>query len=371
MVSGRHLTRIIALFWLIAKLISYKLWMGDRLYPLVPVFEAANSIPVGVHAGLLAISLSLLSILLIFPASRVFMASLIIAEVLSCSLDVTRWQPWEYFYLFLLTVLLLRGRCRERLYFSVLLIICSTYIFSGLGKLNGGFLHEVWKTIILRKFAGIPPEYLRNEIVHYAGLLLPMTEIVLGLALFFLKKKKWPAGVLMAMHVFILLLLSPVGINYNPVVWPWNIAMICLLYYSSVNANLQQILIPKISFRRDYLLLIFWVLLPALSFGGYWGKYLSSGLYSGNHPALYICFKEGSVPDDIANADAFKGDSKLCNLGIKLSVHQWAITELGVPPYPEYFYYRWFKKAYENRYGSSNAIFIVMAYPYQDNETLP
>ena len=67
-------------------------------------------------------------------------------------------------------------------------LIISTYFFSGLHKLNGGFLYTVWEKMILIKFLDFNPIEIQNIFVHYSGLTLPIFEILAALGLLFAKK---------------------------------------------------------------------------------------------------------------------------------------------------------------------------------------
>ena len=83
--------------------------------------------------------------------------------------------------------------------------------------------------MILIRFCGFEANQIQNIVVHYAGLALPIFEILAALGLLFSKSKKLFALLLIGMHIFILIFLSPLGINYNSIVWPWNVLMILYL----------------------------------------------------------------------------------------------------------------------------------------------
>src|SRR6266404_7860670 len=99
-------TRLLCFFWLIAKAISCKVWLADRLFPIVPPFKFLF-VPSFVHLVLLIFSLSALLVLFIFPSKRFLQISVLIIEVLACLLDQNRWQPWEYQYIFIIIALVI------------------------------------------------------------------------------------------------------------------------------------------------------------------------------------------------------------------------------------------------------------------------
>src|ERR1019366_5120531 len=98
------ITRLICFFWLVAKAISWKVWLADRVFPIVPPFNFLF-VPSFIHLVLFIFSLSALLALFIFPSKRFLLISVIIIEVFSCLLDQNRWQPWEYQYIFIIIAL--------------------------------------------------------------------------------------------------------------------------------------------------------------------------------------------------------------------------------------------------------------------------
>ncbi|WP_318640509.1 hypothetical protein [Flavobacterium ardleyense] len=132
--------RITSAFWIFTKLFSYKVWHTDRLFPVIPPFEFLENIPNSVHLALFFIALSGIALVGIFPKSKVILVATTAVEFSSCLLDQSRWQPWEYQYLLTFIFFFFYNKNPKQFlnYFSFLII--ATYFFSGLHKLNGGFL---------------------------------------------------------------------------------------------------------------------------------------------------------------------------------------------------------------------------------------
>ena len=97
------LIRLTCLFWIASKLICWKLWLADRLFPLIPPFDFLR-LPANMHYVLFGFSLATLVLLMISPRKRSFQIAAIVIEVISCLLDQNRWQPWEYQYIFTLFI---------------------------------------------------------------------------------------------------------------------------------------------------------------------------------------------------------------------------------------------------------------------------
>ena len=62
-----------------------------------------------------------------------------------------------------------------------------------------------------------------------AGLCAAVVEMVADGLLLFGRAQRFAAFVLVAMHLFIRIVLGPLGHNYNREVWPWNVMMMGLL----------------------------------------------------------------------------------------------------------------------------------------------
>lgn len=347
------LPRITCFFWLIAKLVGWKVWLSSRLFPVIPPIEAFRA-PEAVHVSLLVISVICLASAIVIPNKKILLL-LLIAELFSCVLDQNRWQPWEYQYLFMLFIFIIYKNKAERIAASIACILIGTYFYSAASKFNGGFLFSVWDYTILRRYFKLSEGYTHNNVIHYAGYALPVIELACSLGLMFALTKKPAIYILTAMHVFILFLLGPIGLDYNKVIWPWNIAMIIFLWMifkHEINAKLLWKNTSK-------LVALFWILLPAMNFTDWWDNYLSSNLYSGNTPLMIICVNDGK--GNISEGKFFNKTNVpgICKDGYTLSIQSWALTEMNVPPYPEERIYRAIKKEWLNKYPSLNTTFYL------------
>ena len=355
--------RIIALFWLIAKLLSIKLWTGNRLYPVIPVHDFLNRLPLYFHNILFYISLAFLALAMLYTRKKILLAILLVGEILSCLLDVTRWQPWEYQYIFIVLLFVFSLSRPKHFYTGLLFLLSSIYIFSGLHKLNGGFLYSIWDNFILNDFFGMQHKTIARFQLHYIGLIIPLTEIIAGFLLMTNNYKKSAAIVLIATHIAILILLGPAGANYNSVVWPWNIAMMLLLYLLIFRAG-GTFRLRHLKSIPNAILILFWGVVPILSFAGYWDNYLSSSLYSGNLKNITICMDSVECNSKLQPYIEEGGKAGMCTGNYKIKVYDWAMDEINVPPYPEGWYYKKFMHHFKEDI-QEDANFIMYSYPYK------
>src|SRR5438067_2249856 len=260
-------------------ILSWRLWISSRQFPLVPVITNLPPVPFPLDYIWFALLLGLLLAICIRAQPRkLVIAFLVLASLLSL-LDQMRWQPWFYQYFFMLTALGFYAwkkpaakNNRVALDCCALLVVC-TYFWSGVQKLNASFIDEVWPdmTAPLLRFLpgglkGLPP---------VTGLIIPLLEICIALGLLTRRFRNASVILAIATHAVILALLIPTG--ENTVVWPWNIAMgffVLILFWQNKENIARRILIPTRGFHA--VVLILFGILPPLSLIGLWDSYLSS-----------------------------------------------------------------------------------------------
>jgi len=325
--DSRKVLRMICITWFITKIICYKLWFADRLFPLVPVHEILSSLPPLLHSSLFICSMACMVMLVFFPDKKIALL-LLLFELLSCCLDQNRWQPWEYQFIFMLLVYTFLKE-ENVIRFSWQLIIAGLYFFSGVSKLNSAFIHDIWQHLMLKRWLGIGPV---NIWVIRAGYSLPLVEMLAGAGLLVKKIRRLSILVLCCMHLLILVMLGPTGLNLNAVIWPWNLLMPVLLFYLFYDTSFY---LKPVYFRNVLLwpVLFCWWILPWFQFGGYWDKYLSSVLYSGGVEQLFIC--TGNPVAQKQLAPYFDSTFRIIPCSTSLSVYNWGIKEMRTVPYPE------------------------------------
>jgi len=332
-------TRIIILGWIAAKCISWKLWLKDRLLPLAPV-NSFTDWPSLMQDGLFAFSLLLLLVLLIKPQQQSFLILLFISEVFSCLGDQMRWQPWEYQYLFTILLCILFRANTKMLLTGLSLIIAGTYFYSGIGKLNEGYLVLTWDRLILEKALKINLAWRQNWWVYHSGYITALLEVLMAIGLFFKPTQKIAAWGTIGMHLFVLYVIGPWGVDYNSVIWPWNIVMILLLILIFVRPK-EKAVDLRLGFTGWNLpVAVAWLIMPALNYLGWWDNYLSCRLYSGHLPHMALCVRNPSSQPSLTPYYSKYDSYQVCNGDAMVNLQVWSLKELGVPPYPEMRVYK-------------------------------
>ncbi|HTI59830.1 MAG TPA: hypothetical protein VL525_12470 [Mucilaginibacter sp.] len=350
--SNDLLLKITCLFWLFAKLLSWRIWTTNRLLPVVPLFKILDGVPAVVHTAVFLLSLGLI-LLAFFKPGRTALLALLFVEIFSCVLDINRLLPWEYQYVFTILIFLLNFKRTGYIPACIAFVLVSTYFYGGACKLNEDFVRTVWNILILKFFLKIPVHVITQSWVHYSGYLLGVIELLAGVGLLFRKTQVWSAIVLITMHIFILLLFSPFGYRGYRVLWPWNTSMIVFLYVIFLRGKERVLAVRPLLQGMNGLVLVFWGFLPALSFIGYWDYNLSSALFAANIPKMTIC-----VADTVACKPLqrfFNRNSKVgaCRGQAKADIQAWAIAETGVSAYPQVWVYKRIQEKLEKQYPSA------------------
>jgi hypothetical protein len=311
----------VCLGFIASLLLSPKLWLSGRFYPLTPVAAFLSAIPPPFDYIIYATLLLLLVRVAAASHPAKWIAVFVAVAAVYAMFDQSRWQPWFYQYLFMLVAIGLRARnaCR--------LIIVSIYFWSGLQKFNSGFLFDTFPWM-LQPFGALPPAFA------YAA---PISEAAVAIGLLTRRFRNLAVIAALGMHAFILACIGPFGHNSNRVVWPWNIAMsacVVLLFWRTPWLTVRDIVWGSPAPMQRLVLLLF-TILPAFSFAGLWDSYPSFSLYSGNQNQAAI-YMDDAVADRLPTriqevVSVFESASQVDSLDIE----EWSYAELNVPPYAE------------------------------------
>jgi len=336
-----HLVKItVAAAMAAGMLLSLKLWLTERHYPHVPVWDGLPIIPPPWDRVVFGGLLLLLGLTAVLPRARWPLLAFVTVAGLWSLWDQSRWQPWFYQYLFMLAALGVAAsddpEHREAGLNACRFILAATYIWSGLQKVNFHFATDTYPWLmepILKRL----PEGLRGWAAAQ-GWKAAFLECGLGIGLLIWPLRLVAVALLVLMHATILFCLSPWwGHDWNSVVWPWNIAMMALNLMLFVNT--PKVMPWHIIWPRRFLLarvtLVLFGIMPLFNFFGYWDSYLSAALYSGNTLDARVYLNSDDIIEKLPPEVRAKHLS-----GNELDLFGWAIDEMNVPPYPARRVYR-------------------------------
>lgn len=270
----------------VGMLMSAPLWINSRNFPVLPIVPGFPVLPSPWDKGLFGLMLlSLVAACWFYRAAAGFF---LVASLFAYFEDQNRGQPWFYMYGVMLLFSLLRAptaiaACR--------CAISVAYIWSGIQKFNSNF------------FGGIPDFFVAGAahwhlpsvmitLLRWSIASAPFVEIGIGLALWVRRMRPFAIAAVLLLHLGALLFLGPLGRNYNFIIWPWNVAMIALVWalFGRVrwraNITKQQDVSIKQTFldvRRSKfaaVVLALYTFLPGLSYFGRWDSDFSFTLYA-------------------------------------------------------------------------------------------
>jgi hypothetical protein len=360
--------KALSVFFLAGIAFSFPLWTSDRFFPVVPLLVQIRD--AGFPLEFFFLLTLLVSLLVsIFSTRKSILFLIMLSATVLMVYDQMRWQPWVYLYLLIIAAFLLAPRAgdgKSILINYLQIILTGVYFWSGIHKINPGFIDHTYRDI-LTHLLHIPNQNI-SKLLLFSGYVIPVIEIVIGIALWFPHFRDKAVAMAVGSHIFILLFLSPLGINGNSVVYPWNLAMIAFVILLFRNEKNQIGLWPAALRQKIclvYFTILIWVL-PATNFFGLWDDYLSFSLYSDKASEYYIAIEENETAKIDGRLKRFFVHLPGITGGRLIDVNAWAMNDLGVPFYPER---RVFKKIAaifcEKGIEKGKIIFLEFKHPFQ------
>jgi len=328
---------VLALGLLFSILFSHNLWAGQRWFPTCAFIEGFYIGPPYDYV-LLGVEIVLLLLLLIAPQTRLYIFLILVLHTFWILLDQNRLQPWFFIYTAMLLVLFFYNwridNVNNYYSFFIILQLClaAVYVYSGLQKLNPGFIEETYPWFIK------PLKVIFSErqmiALNKTGYFIPFYEIALGILLLIKPIRYIAIPMAICLHLAIIFLMGPFGNNYNSVVWPWNIVMILLVLLLFSGKTTERYFAISHLFQVPVfyvIIIVFWVM-PAFNLFNRWETYLSFSLYSGNNHNGKIILNDKAyekLPFYIKHYVYDESDLHM------LYPKSWCINELNAPMYPE------------------------------------
>ncbi len=319
-------------------LISFQLWLTNRNYPLAPVFDGFPVFHGAVEYLFAVMLLSFPLFILIFRNSPFFTYALITLFIFMVLGDQNRLQPYLYQMLLMLLCIAVFSakKFHRKNAFAIQcirIILFGTYFWAGIHKINHHFIDRMYP-FVAGNLLNLPVHFFEINYLKYFILVIPLSEILIALGLLFNRTRNSSVILLVFMHFAIILFLSPLGLNWNKIVIPWNLTLIglnILVFWNAGKISLSRWLLPQGSFTKGLVMLLVFIM-PVFNFWGKWDHYLSASLYSFKvpYPKLYV--DQNLLPDlppYIGQYLRKEGNA------VFIDITYWSIGELKVMPYPE------------------------------------
>ena len=323
--------------WLLF-LSTWRLWTPQTVFPQVPLFGWACHLPPSADwLGLLALGLFLVGV--VFAPSLRWQQAALVGMALSifwlAALDQLRWQASAYHFT-ILRLMLAPLPARE-VWAWVRALTVSIYLYSGWSKLDLTFAETQGRKMLdqLASFVGLTLEGWPAWLLILLALLLPLAEILVGLGLLLPKLRRAALIASLLMHVMLLLVLGPWGLNHSGGVILWNLFFLWqnpLLFTRSAAPPTSAPSFPllTIPLRLLFSLVLFLPLLEPWSLCDTWAAW---ALYAPRPDRLELYLHE----DDVAHLPplAQRLTIPASNHYRRLLLDRWTLLELNVPLYPE------------------------------------
>ncbi|RZJ68185.1 MAG: hypothetical protein EOO50_01850 [Flavobacterium sp.] len=314
LIIARYFTAVCILVTLF---ISYRLWLPDESFPLIPAIDALPVLP----ASISKIALVLLAFSLL-PFS--FKPDMLLFVAIAClfgvliQTDINRLQPTYYIFL----LILLCQVSRKHPQTLMILLFAGIYFWSGTHKFNAYFL-EKWLGGLDKRIPFVPREF--RIAFTYA---VPFIEAAAGLMLLRLKTRRFASIVLVVMHLIIIATLVKETGGYNVI--PLNFLMISILLLVIYRSDVS--IFYGFDFKKGAILATAW-LLPTLNLFGWYDHFLSFSIMSGKPVYAAIYFNDKKIIEKLPTEAKPFLRQKDGQDYILLS--EWAGTNKKIMIYPE------------------------------------
>lgn len=345
--------RIVSLSLLCQVGISRVAWMpGVRGFPRSPLLTGIDPWWLEM-AGILVLCLGMLLILW-KPQKQAGTLLLLAGLAMLVLTDVNRLQPWVFVFAVMLAGILaldltskhekppqtgpaVRGQNGCRKLGIVRMVIACTWFWSGIMKLNPAFAGDYFPGL-MEPF-GLGEWALAHPAAAYAA---GSVEVLAGAMFVFRRTQKLGLVAGLPVHGFVLASLGPWGLNWNEVVWPWNLAFMALAVLSiSPEREFQQgnpkpalAGFFKLKFMPEWGTILLVGILPLLNLFGHWDHFLSHSYYSGRAPTATFYFHPDdrfSIPESARPyVLQIEGEAEFL-----IPLELWALGEMKIPGYPE------------------------------------
>lgn len=324
--------------------VTWRLWTPQTIYPQVPVLQRLCSAPGWLDW--LALTGTLVGLIALAVSNRPFIARIacsitMLSLVVLFSLDQHRFQPWAYeLWLFCGVWLCCRDPWRMVL---MRWLLISIYFYSAMGKLDFEFLHTVGQQMlaVVIKCFGIEPTDLSFSFRLAIAATFPCIELLVAIGLMWDKTRRLAGWLAISVHLGLIVILGPLGLNHRLGVLVWNAQVAVQAYWLFVP---EQTVEPKRttftlfqSFATAMIGLA--IALPITERFELWDHWPSWALYAPHSSRVHIEIAGSAVdrlPAELRDlVDDSPTDPDAIAVWLPVPIDKWSLKTLDTPIYPQ------------------------------------
>jgi hypothetical protein len=288
-----ELKKIVSFFCLVYILVTYKIFINHRDFPLLPFIEGINDIPV--FLNFILYSALVISLVFIYKKedNKVYLSFFFLIYFVLLFYDANRIQPFLFTYLsFFLFYYFYKLGWIDSKYtiYTCKLIFILAYFFSGFNKFNHSFFSYSYVKLVEPLKGIIPNDFF--YIIKSLGLIVASLEFYIGFGLFFKATRKFTFYIAIILHLLIIYFLGYLQ-NGTTTVVIYNVFCMVMIFYLFKNDN-QNLWVETKQYSKKlffHLSLILFFVLPMFNYFGYGIDLISYDLYTGNYRFCFVVMK--------------------------------------------------------------------------------
>lgn len=367
------LRRTWALFGIGLVSATWPLWTPQQRFPQVPLLAGLQALPAWSHwllgGGML---LGLAGALAAPGLGRIAVGSSLLfacATAALVAIDQHRLQPWAYQFVMVAIVLAL-VKPRAAVGWLRWLII-TFYLYSAVTKLDHTFVHTLGQQFLgaLAEPLGLRPAAWSEPARVAAALTFPLGELAVAVALCLARGRAIGLAGAVALHLLLLAILGPWGLDHKPGVLLWNMYFIVqdlLLFWPDRKFVPLAALgpaagrhVPRTPWAIRAMLLAA-MLLPVLGGTAWFDLWPSWGLYAPSAERVQLLVHrndEARLPDALGRfVEPLAGPSEPW---LVVRLDRWSLDALGAPIYPQNRFQLGVAEAVMGRYSLGHRVRVV------------
>lgn len=321
--------------------VTRPLWTAEHAFPQIPWLQSLAGAPPAVDGVLLSIAAIAVVGLIVtvirprHPRLRcAFQLLFSLSAVGLVLLDQHRLQVWVLHLLVVLWLLWLAPD--ERGLSLVRAVAVSVYVHSAVSRCDRASLDLQWDLIspLLQRW-DVATQFVPERVRLASAGLFAVAEFAVAVLLIVPRWRRLGRWASIAMHVLLLLLLGPLGLNHHSGVLVWNTVWIAqnFVLFSGCPTTLAASRSPRLRLATALAAVV--ILAPLLEPWGWWDHWPSWRLYSAR-PAVVTCYvRDVRVAVLPAAARPFVGPAEPLSDWRPLSLEVWSFGELQCPIYPQ------------------------------------